>query len=200
MEKTENVLDTTTINIELISPQEKFLQVEGFPDYYISDMGRLVSKRRKTAKIIKPRVDKAGYSHYTLIDKYGQMCQLLAHRLVAMSFIKNRNPNKKNEVHHIKKGDFPKDNSYKNLIWTSKEDHVSLELPVELYLKIDGARFKDFKSYTSLAKYTDIQFNTLYPALKKKPTFQSCGTSFYELENNEGRKFLIATHPKEKAV
>ena len=86
---------------------EKWVNIENHPSYFISNFGRVFSK--KSNKIMKNRVvSKNGYQQITLDNS-----QLLVHRLVAQAFIPN--PNNLPCVNH--KDENPGNNDFRNLEW-----------------------------------------------------------------------------------
>ena len=86
---------------------EKWVNIENHPSYFISNFGRVFSK--KSNKVMKNRVvSKNGYQQITLDNS-----QLLVHRLVAQEFIPN--PNNLPCVNH--KDENPGNNDFRNLEW-----------------------------------------------------------------------------------
>ena len=86
---------------------EKWVNIENHPSYFISNFGRVFSK--KSNKVMKNRVvSKNGYQQITLDNS-----QLLVHRLVAQAFIPN--PNNLPCVNH--KDENPFNNDFRNLEW-----------------------------------------------------------------------------------
>ena len=86
---------------------EKWVNIENHPRYFISNFGRVFSK--KSNKVMKNRVvSKNGYQQITLDNS-----QLLVHRLVAQAFIPN--PNNLPCVNH--KDENPGNNDFRNLEW-----------------------------------------------------------------------------------
>ena len=86
---------------------EKWVNIENHPSYFISNFGRVFSK--KSNKVMKNRVvSKNGYQQITLDNS-----QLLVHRLVAQAFI----PNPKNLPCVNHKDENPGNNDFRNLEW-----------------------------------------------------------------------------------
>lgn len=108
-----HILQNTSKAIECWKP------VDGFPNYLISNAGRLMNKY---GKILKPRRQNSGYLFYTLYDGRGRkhQTQRTVHRLVAEHFIPNYNC--LSDVNHI---DNDKDNNIvTNLEWLSHSDNA----------------------------------------------------------------------------
>ena len=90
---------------------EKWVNIENHPSYFISNFGRVFSK--KSNKVMKNRVvSKNGYQQITLDNS-----QLLVHRLVAQAFIPN--PNNLPCVNH--KDENPGNNDVRNLEWCTQK-------------------------------------------------------------------------------
>ena len=86
---------------------EKWVNIENHPSYFISNFGRVFSK--KSNKVMKNRVvSKNGYQQITLDNS-----QLLVHRLVAQAFI----PNPNNLPCVNTKDENPGNNDFRNLEW-----------------------------------------------------------------------------------
>ena len=101
--------------------QERWATVPGFPCYQVSDQGRVKSLRNpKNPKMLKPSPTKEGYLHVVLTSGNkigeGEQKDLRVHRLVAMCFIPNPNPEKRRDVGHWDSD--PSNNVYTNLYWT----------------------------------------------------------------------------------
>lgn len=98
---------------EPLRPGEEFRGVPGWPEYEVSNFGRLrraaAKKGTRAGKLLKPTVDRKGYHRIRLYSDDRQQ-GFLVHRLVALAFI---DPNGVGEVCH---GDGnPSNNWFKNL-------------------------------------------------------------------------------------
>lgn len=107
---------------------EVFKEINGFPDYEISNLGRVRSKARYVRGVhhvsgkemlrplpecfLKIRVDKDGYNEVSLYEK-NKMSHKRLHRLIAEAFIKN--PNSFKIINHIDAN--KQNNSISNLEW-----------------------------------------------------------------------------------
>ena len=63
---------------------EEWLEIEGYPDYKVSNYGRVWGRRYN--RILKPQIDRYGYLYVNLY-KEGKAKSLKVHRLVASHFI-----------------------------------------------------------------------------------------------------------------
>ena len=76
--------------------EEHWKEIKGFPNYLISDLGRVYSLNRN--RCLKARLNRYGYEYVTLSEN-GVQKALTVHRLVATHFIEN--PENKPEVNHV---------------------------------------------------------------------------------------------------
>lgn len=94
---------------------EEWRQIRGFPNYMISNLGNVYSKRSK--RLLKLALKKSGYMYVGLSDINKKLNHLRVHRLVAEAFIPN--PDGLPEVNH--KDEDKTNNRVDNLEWcTSK--------------------------------------------------------------------------------
>lgn len=98
-----------------------FVEIEGFENYMISDIGTIYSKKAK--KLIS-----FGENHGHLDVKLhlnGKLYQKYVHRLVAEAFIEKPSE-EHNEIHHI--NHCKTDNRPENLMWLTRSEHRNLHL------------------------------------------------------------------------
>ena len=109
---------------------EQWKQIPDFPNYLISNMGRLYSGRLN--RINNGEINQSGYKIYELYsDAFPHGKRMRACRLVAEAFCKGYAPN--TEVHHC---NFNKldDNAY-NLMWVTHDQHVAIHDALKRYNK-----------------------------------------------------------------
>ena len=96
---------------------ECWKDIEGFPNYQVSNHGRV--KNKKTGKILKPYKTNRGYLTVGFWVN-GKKKRLLVHRLVAAAFI----PNTENlpEVNHA--NGCKTDNNVANLEWSTGSQNI----------------------------------------------------------------------------
>jgi len=93
---------------------EKWKQIKDYPNYQVSNTGRVKSKRKELSLIVKKR---DGYVCVTL-SKNGVQKQFTVHRLVAEHFIEN---NGKKFVNHLDEN--KTNNNFYNLEWCTAQEN-----------------------------------------------------------------------------
>ena len=97
-----------------------FVDIEGFDDYMISDLGTVYSKRAK--KLLSPGDNGVGHLFVNL-SLNGKITKKFIHRLVAEAFIEKPS-DEYTDVHHI--NHCKTDNRPENLMWLTHSEHTSL--------------------------------------------------------------------------
>lgn len=98
---------------------ERFEVIKQYPMYSVSTTGRIM--KNSSRKIMKPSKKQNGYMQINLFTSDGRRKKELVHRLVALTFI----PNKEGlpEVNHI---DGVRDNNaLSNLEWVTRKENVN---------------------------------------------------------------------------
>lgn len=102
-------------NIELIAPDELFLPVTVNSYYLVSNYGRVYSLKKRIIK--KPYLDKyLSVMLYNPVTKKKKTYRI--HRLVALAFVDNPDPEINRVVNHINEDKI--DNRASNLEWTTQ--------------------------------------------------------------------------------
>lgn len=99
---------------------EEWRIIEGYPNYQVSNLGRVKSlnyKHTKKPHLLKPLQTREGYFLINLFDCNGVRNRFLIHRLVAMAFIPN--PNNLPCVNH--KSEIKTQNNVENLEWCTHD-------------------------------------------------------------------------------
>lgn len=113
-------MDITQEKLQQMLQDDFARPVDGFPYYYVTRNGRVISTiihNGINIKYMTPQKEKHGYIRYFLRDRSNKKTYgVLAHRLVAQAFVIN--PNKYNEVNHIDEN--KKNNDESNLEWCSR--------------------------------------------------------------------------------
>jgi len=127
---------------------ERWLPVQGYDSYEISDRGRIWSANKK--RLLRPYVDKDGYLKICLYVK-GKRRAFRMHRLVATAFIPN--PDEFEEVHHRDKC---RDNNHvKNLEWRAAH-HGTIYENVLVYDKKSDKLLYRCHTYKEAEHFTGI--------------------------------------------
>lgn len=116
--------------------KERWKKIPGFPNYEVSDFGRVKSigryvlrsshpgfppvKHWQKERILSPRTNKLLYPRVVLSNDAEKNREFKVHRLVAMAFVPN--PLNKPEVSH--RDHNRTNNFYKNLKWATHEENM----------------------------------------------------------------------------
>ena len=99
---------------------EVFKDIKGYPNYQISNKGRIWSKYRNRYKATMK--NNSGYCYVNMKAINGKWKHELVHRLVALAFIDNAEG--KTEVNHIDRN--KENNCVENLEWVSHGENNTL--------------------------------------------------------------------------
>ena len=98
---------------------EKWKEIEGYPDYMVSDKGNIMSLKHGKTKLLKLKTNSFNY-HTVGLFANNKRKSFLVHRLVACAFI--HNPKNKPCINH--KDGNKKNNCVSNIEWcTNKENN-----------------------------------------------------------------------------
>lgn len=152
--------------------QEDWIPIEGFPNYEISNHGRVRSKTRKVwhkgsktlmklkGKLMSQRWNKICKCYFLdLVDESGKRKTVYPHKETAKAFVPNDDREKVMIIHLDNN---PKNNYYENLKWTTKSEHMKWQFEVG-----NKDNYKVWK--TRKKKYTNgFKPETLLPGRPKK--------------------------------
>lgn len=133
---------------------EQWKTIDGFPDYKVSTLGRVLSLKGDVPKILKPAPNGHGYLGVRLCDDDG-IHPKTVHRLVATAFIDN--PDNKPEINHI--SGIKTDNRVENLEWCSRLENVHAFNPS---LKLTEQKVKDILEILSWNEFTQQEIADAY--------------------------------------
>lgn len=105
--------------MENTNKMEIFKDIKGYPNYQVSNLGRVWSKKRQI--YLKPLKNNSGYLQVCLTAINGKLKRELIHRLVALTFIDN--PNNYPCVNH--KDENKENNTQTNLEWCSRSYNIN---------------------------------------------------------------------------
>lgn len=105
--------------MENANNMEIFKDIQGYPNYQVSNMGRIWSKKRQI--YLKPYKNNSGYLTVCLTAINGKIKRELIHRLVAIAFLDN--PNDYPCVNH--KDENKENNQLTNLEWCDRSYNIN---------------------------------------------------------------------------
>ena len=103
----------------MLENNEIWKDIKGYPDYQISNLGRVWSKKRQI--YLKPHKNNSGYLSVVIPSINGKYKGELIHRLVALTFIDN--PDNLPCVNH--KDEDKENNSASNLEWCDRSYNIN---------------------------------------------------------------------------
>lgn len=151
--------------------KEHWKLIEDYPNYEVSDMGRV--RNTKTGRVLRPGRDKCGY-RYVLLCKEGKSKIFRVHRLVANAFILNLE--NKPYINHIN-GD-KTDNRLDNLEWCTQSENIKHAIRIGLKSKSDKLgkpkqrvrcieTSQEFESQSQTAKYFGVDQGSIHASIHK---------------------------------
>lgn len=141
--------------------EEIWKPIENYNDYKISNLGNVKSFKNNKEKILKPSKNSSGYLQIVLC-KNGKAKSYFIHKLVAKTFIKNKN--NYNEVNH--KDENKENNIVDNLEWCNRLYNMNYGT-----IKLKQAKSK-MKKVAKINK--DNQIVEIYQSIKEAAKINNC--------------------------
>lgn len=179
----------------LIEPDEEFRKAKGVRSVYVSNYGRVISKRTGKPRLLKSYFLN-GYHSIVVENENKKRKNYFVHILVAKAFVEVPdwiNKDDRKEVHHIQKVDRKCEIEYSdrasNLCWLPPKIHKivdSEEVAVKIngqYVSMDFVKIAEFYGVSpyALAK-------TVGNVWKKPPTKQEDNIYYYQMPLEDGDK------------
>lgn len=170
---------------------EKWKTIKYFSRYEASDLGRIRTIESK--HIHKGSIDKGGYMKVCLVNDAGKSVTVLAHRLIATTFIPN--PENKPQVNH--KNFVANDNRVVNLEWVTSQENHNHKMHAGRNVTQSGEKH-------GLAKYTDKQILEAYKMIisgkySQREVAEKFGMSYSTVSHiKSGRQWSSVTGAKFK--
>lgn len=185
---------------DLIATDEEFRHVEGETAIFVSNYGRIISKRRGNPRLIKSQFQN-GYYRVTLPQyMYGKSVKHMyyVHFLVGRAFLHQAKWIKiddKIEIHHINR--IAKDNKDRslhyasNLVYVPRKLHKAIDSIEHIFVK-HGKNWLEM-GYEEASEYYDLSpydfLNSFGNEKKHKPTSKKNGYQYYKIDviSDDGR-------------
>lgn len=155
--------------MENTNKMEVFKDIKGYPNYQISNYGRVWNKKKQ--KYIPFYITNSGYCQVHMYAINGKRKNELIHRLVALTFIEN--PNNLPEVNHKDKNKM--NNTVENLEWCNRSyncRHMSTNTTVTKK-DINGVFIVKYDSIAEAVEKEDITQSGLFTAYYRNyPTYK----------------------------
>jgi len=142
---------------------EKFKKLKEFPNYLISNHGRILSLYK--GAWLTPRATNGGQHLQVCLKEDDKMNWMYVHRLVAMAFIKRKNK-KCNVVMHL--DDNPKNNHIDNLKWGTQLENMNWIYRNQEFGKIKNKSETIYKLSVKIQEELDIRLMKSLDILAKK--------------------------------
>lgn len=147
-------------------------EIDGFPNYFVSEDGKVISKVQSNPKELCQWVDNVGYKQ-VILRKNNKKHYKRVHILVANAFVEGKTE-ENNMVNHIDGNKL--NNNFTNLEWTSNKKNTQHAYDNNLYKstyrcevkaihKITGKEYI-FKSIRSCAEELELNRKTITSILK----------------------------------
>lgn len=162
---------------------EEWKAIEGYPNYRVSNTGRVMRVDKNGMRESTLSMCKNGYYKVTLYNENRQPHPVWVHRLVASAFVENPKPDEYTVVNHIDEN--PINNNADNLEWCTHAYNRAYgkqfirdmlrEKPVAQYT-VDGEYITSYESATKAAKTFGKKLNESHISdccIGKRPT--ACG-------------------------
>ena len=143
-----------------ISRGEKFIEcLPDYPQYYISNLGRLWSSKHKKFRLQeidgKKNEDgnRIGYNFANVVNKDGIRKNVKIHKLVSFYFIPN--PNNLKTVNHLDQ--IKRNNEVSNLEWATLKDNITYTSGYKIFAKdIETGNVMDFNSISEAVRILNV--------------------------------------------
>ncbi|MBP5725348.1 MAG: HNH endonuclease [Bacteroidales bacterium] len=170
---------------------EVWKDIEGFEGLYeVSNHGNVRRSDTKVQK--KASLNRYGYPQVNLY-KNNKSHLKRVHRLVAVAFVENHNPEKYDCINH--KDENPCNNYFENLEWCDRKYNnnygshnakcsISHSIPIEQYT-LDGQFIKEWSSATSASRELGIPQMAINSCCLRKKKYNQAGGFLWKFKNDE---------------
>lgn len=136
--------------------------INDYPNYEVSNLGRVKSMKFEKERILKPELLKDGYLRVKIYNDVKKN-KFLVHRLVADCFIENKE--KKKQINH--KNGIKTDNSVSNIEWVTPSENMTHSY----ILKLNYSKLGEEHPMSKLTKKDVINIRKKKYSIKKEAEF-----------------------------
>lgn len=151
---TIEILEQYQLTHTKLKIMEIWKDIEGYPNYQVSNMGRVKSLKYDEEKILKSSKNSRGYLQVGLC-KEGKIKFFRVHRLVAQAFLPN--PNNLSQVNH--RNEDKTDNRVENLEWCNRSYNTNYGTRNERIAKANSIPILQFSKSGELVKKWDCSMD-----------------------------------------
>lgn len=200
-------IQCAAVDYKPIGTDEVFYQIPKYPDIFISQYAQIIQVYKDNRAIIRKTfyIASTGYTSITLTNAWGKRKNWGLHNLVAKAWLEKPSFQIEGEpldAHHkIKVKNNLKMQSIdinfaSNLEYVYRRYHKLIDATRSIKVSTYNGSWKSVKSVEDIAKYYNIELQSLYERLIDKPSYKVDNLEYYEID--ERRTIEIRKYKSKK--